>query len=160
MMMSGAQACSNPTISTDTYTSKNIALSASTAYLAEFTVTCKEDDVKGMNLYAEVEQGVLTPVAMIPESESYQLSWVKEHKKATTGSISIKLFNDDGYTAYRKAQRSESGDLSEVAPLLTFQVEHSGVAKEGLFVQTEFIAVVAALLIWWCANSLKSQIME
>merc|ERR1712023_589067 len=148
--------CTSPSISTDTYTSKNIALSAETAYLAEFSVACKEEDVKGMNLYAEVEPGVLTPVAMIPESDSYQISWVKDHKKAVTGSIAIKLFNDEGYTAYRKIQRSE-GDLSEVAPLLTFTVEHPGVAKEGLFVQTEFIAVVAALLIWWCANSLKSQ---
>jgi len=107
-----------------------------------------------------VEAGVLVPVALVPETNSYQVSWVKDHKKAITGSIPIKMYDDEGYTAYRKAQRSEGGDASEVAPLFTITVEHPGATKEGLFVQTEFIAVVGALLVWWCANSMRSQIME
>ena len=60
----------------------------------------------------------------------------------------------------QEQQRSEGSDGGEVAPLFTVNIEHPGVAKEGLFVQTEFIAVVGALLVWWCANSLRSQIME
>jgi len=153
------ETCVNPTVSTDTYTSKSIALSTETAYLAEFSVTCK-DDVKGFNLFAEIESGVLVPVAIAPESNTYQVSWVKDHKKAPTGTIAIKMYDEEGYTAYRKQQRSEGGDAAEVAPLFTVNIEHPGVAKEGLFVQTEFIAVVGALLVWWCANSLRSQIME
>ena len=62
-------------MSTDTYTSKNIALSTETAYIAEFSVNCK-DDLKGFNLYAELETGVLVPVALVPETNSYQVSWL------------------------------------------------------------------------------------
>jgi len=154
-----SETCVSPSVTTDTYTSKSIALSTETAYLAEFSVACK-DDVKGMNLFAEVETGVLVPVAMVPNSNTYQISWVKEHKKATTGTINVKVYDDEGYTNFRKQQRSEGGDVAEVAPLFTVTVEHPGVAKEGLFVQTEFIAVVGALLVWWCANTMRSQIME
>merc|ERR1712055_375295 len=160
LVMVSAETCTSPSVSTDTYTSKYIALSTETAYVAEFSVACKEEDVKGFNLYAELEAGVLVPVAQVPETNSYQVSWVKDHKKAETGAIPIKMYDDEGFTAYRKAQRSEGGDASEVAPLFTITVEHPGATKEGLFVQTEFIAVVGALLVWWCANSMRSQIME
>merc|ERR1712168_337923 len=152
------ETCTSPTVSTDTYTSKNIALSTETAYVAEFTVGCQED-TKGFNLYAELEAGHLVPVAYVPESSSYQVSWAKDHKKAVTGAITLKMFNDEGYAAYRKAQRSE-GDLSAVAPLFTVTINHPGASREGLFVQTEFIAVVTSLLVWWGANTMRSQIME
>merc|ERR1712133_243897 len=121
-------ACSNPSVSIDTYTSKSLALSTETAYVAEFSVTC-QDDVKGFNLYAEIETGVLVPVALVPDTYSYQISWIKDHKKAVTGSIPIKMFDDEGHTAYRKAQRN-NGDVSEVAPLFTIQVNHPGVNRE------------------------------
>jgi len=160
LVLVSSETCTNPSVSTDTYTSKHISLSTETAYVAEFSVACKEEEAKGFNLYAELEAGVLVPVAQVPETNSYQVSWVKDHKKAETGTISIKMFDDEGYTAYRKQQRAEGGEGAEVAPLFTVTVEHPGVTKEGLFVQTEFIAVVGALLVWWCANTMRSQIME
>jgi len=159
VLMTNGDVCSGPSVSTDTYTTKHIALSSETAHVVEFTVNCKEEDAKGFNLYAELEAGVLVPVALVPETNSYQVSWVKDHKKAETGSILIKMYDDEGYTAYRKAQRND-GDLSEVSPLFSVTLDHPGVSKEGLFVQTEFIAVVTALLVWWCANSMRSHIME
>merc|ERR1712133_89808 len=158
IILTHCETCTSPAVSTDTYTSKHIALSTETVYVAEFSVNCKED-VRGFNLYAEIEAGVLVPVALVPESYSYQISWIKDHKKAVTGSIPIKMFDDEGHTAYRKAQRN-NGDVSEVAPLFTIQVNHPGVNREGLFVQTEFIAVVTALLVWWGSNTLRNQIME
>jgi len=152
------ETCTNPSVSTDTYTSKNIALSTETAYVAEFSVGCQED-TKGFNLYAELETGHLVPVAYVPESSTYQVSWAKDHKKAVTGAIALKMFNDEGFAAYRKVQRSE-GDLSSVAPLFTVTINHPGASREGLFVQTEFLAVVTSLLVWWGANTMRSQIME
>merc|ERR1711973_1007172 len=159
VLLTHGETCTGPSVSTDTYTTKHMTLSSETAHVVEFTVNCKEEEAKGFNLYAELEAGVLVPVAMVPETNSYQVSWVKDHKKAQTGSLLIKMYDDEGYTAYRKAQRSE-GDISEVSPLFTVTLDHPGVSKEGLFLQTEFIAVVAALLVWWCANSMRSHIME
>ena len=40
------------------------------------------------------------------------------------------------------------------------QSNFQGAGREGLYVQTEFIAVVAALLIWWSANNVKSKLQE
>merc|ERR1712142_226300 len=160
LVLVAGETCTSPSVSTDTYTSKHVQLSSETAYVAEFTLNCKEEDVKGINLYAEIESGVLVPVANVPDTNSYQVSWSKDHKQAVTGTIAVKMYDDDGYTAYRKAQRTEGGDVAAVAPLFVVNIEHPGVSKEGLFVQTEFIAVVAALLVWWAANSMKSQIME
>merc|ERR1711890_51865 len=158
VMVIDGETCTTPSVSTDTYTSKHIALSTETAYVIEFSVNCK-DDVKGFNLYAELEVGVLVPVALVPDSNNYQISWIKDHKKDQTGSISIKMIDDEGQAAYRKAQRNND-DVTEVAPLFTVQINHPGIAKEGLFVQTEFIAVVTALLVWWGGNTMRNQIME
>ena len=58
---------------------------------------------------------------------------MKEHKKATTGTINIKVYDDEGYTNFRKQQRSEGGDVAEVAPLFTVAVEHPG---KGAFAKT------------------------
>merc|ERR1712080_438464 len=146
VMVIDGKTCTTPSVSTET------------AYVIEFSVNCK-DDVKGFNLYAELEVGVLVPVALVPDSNNYQISWIKDHKKAQTGSISIKMFDDGGQAAYRKAQRNND-DVTEVAPLFTVQINHPGIAKEGLFVQTEFIAVVTALLVWWGGNTMRNQIME
>lgn len=154
-----AEQCTNPTISPSTYTSKSVALSAETAYITEFTVHCSEG-VSSLDLFAEIEAGVIVPVASLPEKEGhYQISWAKDHKKAQTGKININIFSSEGYAAYRKAQRN-SEDITSVKPLFTVTIKHPGVSNEGLFVQTEFLAVIAALLLFWSANSMRNQIME
>ena len=66
------EVCTNPSVSTSTYTSKNIALSTETAYVAEFSVSCKED-VNNLNLFAEIKAGHLVPVAMNRGKNSYQV---------------------------------------------------------------------------------------
>ena len=43
---------------------------------------------------------------------------------------------------------------------LEFAILLQGAGREGLWVQTEFLAVIAALLIWWCANNMKSKLQE
>ena len=70
-----ADQCTSPTVHASTYTSKSVALSAETAYLSELTVQCSEG-VSTLDLYAEIEQGVIVPVASIPDKEgTYQVSW-------------------------------------------------------------------------------------
>ena len=50
--------------------------------------------------------------------------------------------------------------LSPVSSLHFVNLSFQGAGREGLYVQTEFIAVVAALLIWWSANNVKSKLQE
>ena len=55
--------------------------------------------------------------------------------------------------------QSPLGEINIILLILQFDLLQ-GTQREGLFVQTEFVAVVAALLVWWMANSMRSQIME
>ena len=153
-----SETCTSPSTSVTTYTSRSVALSTEVDYIADFSVKCKEG-VNRLNLYAELEPGYLIPVAYNDANNQYQVSWSKPHKSAVTGTITLKIFNDEGLAAYRKAQRNNEG-TDKVEALLKVEVNHPGVSREGLFVQTEFLAVVVALLVWWVGNSWKSQIME
>lgn len=80
---SADQQCSNPTVHASSYTSKSVALSAETAYLSELTVECKEGPAS-LDLWAEIEAGVVVPVASIKES-SYQV----KHQKTKTIQLNI-----------------------------------------------------------------------
>ncbi|KAK2547221.1 Translocon-associated protein subunit delta [Acropora cervicornis] len=85
-------------------------------------------------------------------------SWAESHKEEKSGIYTLSFYDEAGYAAYRKAQRS--GTENEAKPLFTVDIDHKGAGREGLYVQTEFIAVVAALLIWWSANNVKSKLQE
>ena len=87
------------------------------------------------------------------------MSWSADHKKASTGTFHIKVYNEEGYLAYKKAVRSGE-DVNTVPYVVGISLTHSGTVREGLPVQTEFLAVMGLLLVGWMANSMKSQIME
>ncbi|EDO29738.1 predicted protein, partial [Nematostella vectensis] len=110
-----------------------------------------------VSLYAEVN-GKVMPVTRSTDNSKYQVSWSEEHKQAKSGVYTINFLDEEGYSNYRKAQRS--GGSLDIKPLFTIDINHKGAGREGLWVQTEFIAVVAALLIWWCANNVKSKLQE
>ncbi|XP_065674580.1 translocon-associated protein subunit delta [Hydra vulgaris] len=153
-----SESCTTPSVVVHTYTSRSIALSTEVDYIADFSVKCKEGSNR-LNLYAELEPGHIVPVAYNDANNQYQVSWSKPHKTAVVGTTSVRVFNDEGLSAYRKAERNNEG-TDKVEALLKVEVYHPGVSREGLFVQTEFLAVVVALLVWWMGNSWRSQIME
>lgn len=70
------ETCTNPQPTTITYTSRNVALSSETAYIAEFNLRCQEE-YSTLDLFAEIEAGVISPVANIPEKDSYQVCIVE-----------------------------------------------------------------------------------
>ncbi|XP_031566352.1 translocon-associated protein subunit delta-like isoform X3 [Actinia tenebrosa] len=140
----------------DIYTSGNIFMSTETVFLTEFSLTC-ENNAKDVHLYAEVNGNVM-PVTRSADDTKYQVSWSVAHKKAPSGTYKINFMDEEGYSNYRKAQRS--GESTEIKPLFTLDINHKGAGREGLWVQTEFLAVVAALLIWWSANNIKNKIQD
>ena len=66
------ETCTKPSVTTLTYTSKSVALSSETAYIAEFNVKCQEEH-STLDLFAEIEAGVISPVASNVDKESYQV---------------------------------------------------------------------------------------
>ncbi|XP_015760452.1 PREDICTED: translocon-associated protein subunit delta-like isoform X2 [Acropora digitifera] len=153
---SSGETCVGAKPTADIYSTRNILLSRETVFIVEFSLKCN-NNVKGVALYAEVN-GKVMPVTVSSDDAKYQVSWAESHKEAKSGIYTLSFYDEAGYAAYRKALRS--GTENEAKPLFTVDIDHKGAGREGLYVQTEFIAVVAALLIWWSANNVKSKLQE
>ncbi|XP_072174566.1 translocon-associated protein subunit delta-like [Diadema setosum] len=149
-----AESCIGASSTNQVYTTTDAALSSETVFLVEFGLTCK-NGVSNLFLYAEVE-GMQLPVSKSGDNK-YQVSWTEEHKKAPSGTYNVRIYDEEGFSALRKAQRA--GEESKVKPLLTIPAEHPGVSK-GPWVSTELIATAVAGLVWYTAYSAKKNIQS
>lgn len=149
-----SESCLKPEVSANAYTSPDATVLTSIAFVAEFTLKCS-NNVKGIPLYAEVN-GKTVPAARIGE-DKYQVSWAEEVKKARTGDYVINVYDDEGFAALRKASRSGE-DPSTVKPLVTIYVNYPG-AYQGPWVNSEFMAAVLAIIVWYVAYSAKAKLL-
>nr|CAD7408504.1 unnamed protein product [Timema poppensis] len=149
-----AEVCSNPDVTASAYTTQDATVLTSIAFIADFTLKCG-NGAKGIPLYAEID-GKTVPAARTGD-DKYQVSWTEEVKKARSGDYNVNLFDDEGYAALRKAVRSGE-DASTVKPLVTVVVNYPG-AYQGPWVNSEFMAAVLSLLVWYLAYSAKSKLL-
>ncbi|XP_072421711.1 LOW QUALITY PROTEIN: translocon-associated protein subunit delta [Chiloscyllium punctatum] len=108
-------------------------------------------------LYADVN-GKQFPVTRGQDVGRYQVSWSSEHKAASSGTYLVKFFDEESYSALRKAQRSQE-NLLTITPLFTVTVDHRG-AWSGPWVATEVVAAAIGLLVYYVAFSAKSTIQS
>lgn len=151
--------CSSPQVTASAFTTQDATVLTSIAYVSEFTLKCSNGAEKDrLPLYAEVN-GVTLPTARIgPEGNGrYQVSWTEEISKAHTGDVSVHLFDEDGYATLRKLLRNGE-DTSSAKPLVTIVVNHPG-AYQGPWVNSEFMAVMLAALVWYLAFTAKSKLL-
>uniref|UniRef100_A0A8C0IEN0 Translocon-associated protein subunit delta n=1 Tax=Bubo bubo TaxID=30461 RepID=A0A8C0IEN0_BUBBB len=85
-----------------------------------------------------------------------QVSWSLEHRSAHSGTYEVKFFDEESYSALRKAQRNNE-DVSRIRPLFTVNVDHRG-AWNGPWVSTEVVAAAIGLVVYYLAFSTKSSI--
>lgn len=85
----------------------------------------------------------------------YEISWSEPIKKARSGEISVRIFDEEGYGAFRKAQRS--GDMSNVKELHTVKFYHQGTYK-GPSIQIEFLVTILFGIIFYFARSSMNKI--
>lgn len=85
------------------------------------------------------------------------MSWSEEIKNSRSGEHLIRLFDEDGFAALRKAQRSGES-LDSVSPLTTVAVKHRGVYK-GAWVNSEILFTGLIALTAYVAFSTKSKIV-
>ncbi|XP_028398275.1 translocon-associated protein subunit delta-like [Dendronephthya gigantea] len=156
LVVISAEPCVDVQATSKIYSTSNVLLATESVFLVESTVKCSNNP-KNMFLYAEID-GNLYPVPKSADNSVHQFSWVKSHKAAKSGSYVINYYDEEGYAALRKAQRSE--EKFEQKPLFTVTLNHKAAGREGLWVQTEFIAVTAALLVWWFATVTKNKMQE
>lgn len=78
-------------------------------------------------------------------------------KKASRGDHVIRLFDEEGFAAVRKAHRS--GAASSVTPLAEVNVNHPG-AFNGPYVNSEILAAGLSILVAYVAFSTKSKLLS
>ncbi|XP_075222106.1 translocon-associated protein delta [Lycorma delicatula] len=148
--------CTKPEVTASAYTTQDATVLTNIAFVAEFSLKCS-NGVKGIPLYAEIN-GKTLPAAKTGEDNKYQVSWIEEVKKSRTGDYSLNLYDEEGYGALRKALRSGE-DISSVKPLVTIVVNHPG-AYQGPWVNSEFMAAVLSILVWYLAFTAKSKLLS
>ncbi|XP_065829347.1 translocon-associated protein subunit delta-like [Oscarella lobularis] len=153
-----AQQCPNAKAQFSTYSTTELIMSSDTVFVADFEVACGTGgDPKALFLHADVS-GDHIPVVRASETK-FQVSWSAPHTEAKAGIYPVRIYDEEGYAALRKAIRSgQSAD--SVKPVFRVDINHKGAARPGFIVQTEFIALVTFLLIWWYANSMKGRMSE
>ncbi|XP_071960358.1 translocon-associated protein subunit delta-like [Antedon mediterranea] len=145
------QKCEGAKIKNKFYTTTDGITSTKTVFTVEFTLDCK-NKVKNLFLNADIN-GNQMPVGRTGDNQ-YQVSWVEEHDAAKAGEYNVKIYDEEGFSAMRKAQRDGKTDSK---PLITIPVVHKGV-NTGVWVRTEVIVTAASLVVWYMAYRSKSNI--
>ncbi|KAK2165328.1 hypothetical protein LSH36_52g09047 [Paralvinella palmiformis] len=148
--------CLSPSVKPKVYTTTDASVAVNTVIVIEFSVTCK-NGIKDLNLYAELN-GHAIPASKIKDSNSFQVSFSSLHKDTPAGNYEVRFFDEEGYSALRKAQRS-GDNAKSVASLFAVPVTHPG-ASHGILVQTEFVAAVVATLVWYIAHSARGKLQS
>lgn len=78
--------------------------------------------LKNLPFYAEVN-GKFIPSTCDETGRKYQISWSENHKTASAGEIKLRIFDEDGFFNYKKAQRNNE-DLSKIKEVHNISFEH------------------------------------
>ncbi|KAI4888911.1 hypothetical protein NFI96_028869 [Prochilodus magdalenae] len=149
-----AETCTDPAISTSSYTTTDALISSETVFIVELSLVCG-NGAQTVALYADVN-GKQFPVTRGQDVGKYQVSWSIPHKQASSGTYQVKFFDEESYSALRKAQRNDE-DVEAIKPLFTVNVDHRG-AWSGPWVSTEVLAAVIGIILYYLAYSTKSSI--
>uniref|UniRef100_A0A915I5F0 Translocon-associated protein subunit delta n=1 Tax=Romanomermis culicivorax TaxID=13658 RepID=A0A915I5F0_ROMCU len=147
--------CQSPKVSSSSHSTTDAFFHQNTAFIAEMTIKC-QNDVKYLNLHAEIN-GRLFPVAQVPNTNNYVVSWTEAHSRAAAASYEIKIFDEDQVAAFRKAIRNNE-DLKSLKSLTIVSLKHPGLSK-GQFVSSETIALAMSAIVLYFAYSWKSALM-
>jgi len=150
-----AQSCTNPTVSDiQTFTTQDGKLNTEIAYTIQFRLSCA-NKLRNAALFADLNGRILS--SSVDESgERYQIGWTEPVKTARSGEIRLRLFDEDGFAALKKAQRNNE-DLSKVKELRTVSVYHAG-SYTGPLVQPELIFTVFFGAIYYWAFTTRSNL--
>ncbi|KAG7167672.1 translocon-associated protein subunit delta-like [Homarus americanus] len=149
------ETCTGAQVEAVGFTSQDATIVTKIAYIADFTLSCS-NGAKDISLYAETVDGIVG-VARSVDGVKYQVSWVEDVATASSGERPIKLYDEQGYASLRKAQRG-SEDTSSVQAIATINLYHPG-AYRGPWVQSETMAILAAIFIYYYALTQKTRLM-
>lgn len=115
-------------------------------FMTEFKLKCKSE-INSIPLYAEIN-GNIYPVFRV--KDDYQFSWTEDKNTAKTGNREVRLFDEEQYSSYRKAQRA--GETPSVKELAKIYVKYSGSYSSNLlFLSSESIVLLMSLFVAYLA---------
>lgn len=154
LAVASASSCSSPKVtSTTSFTTQDATVITNIAYVVKFSATCGQASFS--NLYADID-GVVLPVSVIGK-DNYQVSWTEEIKTAKSGERVVRLFDEDGYTALRKAVRAGESTAA-ISELFTVSLNHPG-AFNGPWLKSEFLALSLSFVVAYLAISSRSKLL-
>lgn len=146
-----SSACEDVEVFAKSYTTQDATVLSQIAYISEFEVKCNPVSASPGNLYALFKENII-PVANVAPNK-YQISWTDDLKNAQIGEIIVKIFDEDGYAALKKAVRN-GDNVHDVAYFTTVSITHPG-AYKGPCISCEFLAALFSLSIAYYAVHLR-----
>merc|ERR1712137_1189884 len=151
--------CQNPKVTVATaYTPTDAQVLSHIPFVGDFSLACSNGPSK-VKLHADVK-GTYLPVIRVgePDSNRYQISWTEEVKKAAARSVVVDLYDDEGYSAVKRALDKGEDPKTTVKPLTSVTIDYPG-AYKGPWFNSELIASVAASLVFYFAYSSKASLL-
>ncbi|KAG5450990.1 SWI/SNF and RSC complex subunit Ssr4 [Clonorchis sinensis] len=133
------KSCSDLDLRTTAFTSKEAVLATRTVVIVEGEAKCRNKE--SLDLFIELN-GQLSPVARNPETDSFQGTFVFDHKDLPKGDHNVRFYDELGAAAFRRASKT-GGDENAVTPLFTVTVKHKGISTTP-WIYSETIVLLAA----------------
>ncbi|CAF2099497.1 unnamed protein product [Rotaria magnacalcarata] len=150
------ESCESPQFQVASYSTRDGRLAAESAAELEITVKCKSGK-QPSTLYADINGQTVPCAQSIGSPGKYFVSIaVVSHKQLTSGRTTVRLYDDDSYSAMRKARTDEA--VRAVKPFGTVELNHPGVSY-GPWLPSEFFAVTIFGAVWWAAYRERSIIL-
>lgn len=149
-----ADQCVGPEVSTSSYTTRDAFILREIAYVTNFQVKCKTGEAA--NLYALIGNAIV-PIAQV-SSGLYEISWTEDVKGARTGNIPVKLYDENGYSALKKAFRNNE-DVSSV-PVFTEILINSPGIYSGPWLSCELLAVGFSIAVVYTAIHFRTKLLN
>ncbi|KJH47033.1 Translocon-associated protein, delta subunit [Dictyocaulus viviparus] len=137
VVVSIASKCESPKYSATSFSTTDGFFHFHTTFIAEFTLQCS-NNIKDSPFFAVIN-GNIHSVAVSVESAKYQVSWSQEHEQSDAQLLAIKIFDEEGISAYKKN--------SNTSPLFIIEHYHPGLTRKP-FISSETVALfvfIAAL---------------
>lgn len=127
-------------------------------FITEFKLKCKSE-INTIPLFAEVN-GINGIFPVFRVKDEYQFSWSEDKATAKTGNREVRLFDEEQFASYRKAQRA--GDSPSVKPLATINVRYSGkfFGPNNLLVSTEFLILLSSIFVAYKAFQNRAKLIS
>jgi len=145
--------CTDPKASASSYTPSDSQVLKAIPYIAEFSLACGNGEKPA--LFALIDGG-LYPVTQSADGSKYLVSWIKDLKHATTGDISVPLYDTEGYNLLSRAL--DRGEAATSAPLVTIVVNYPGSYNGPLF-NSEHFALGLSALVFYLAFSSRTALL-